>query len=228
MGESILIIDDDRDLGEINKDMLEDYGYNVTQVYDSKEAYEILSSNVFHLIILDINLPFETGFEVCKEIRKVSTVPIIFASARTAESDRVEGLDIGGDDYIPKPYSLKELLSRVNALIRRTYGFKESNELIKINNIEIDENSRTVKKDNKEISLSLKEFDLLLFMAKNLDKPLRKEELLNSVWGAFSDVELSTVAVHIRWLREKLEDEPSKPTLIKTVWGIGYSLSSKG
>ena len=228
MGESILIIDDDRDLGEINKDMLEDYGYNVTQVYDSKEAYEILSSNVFHLIILDINLPFETGFEVCKEIRKVSTVPIIFASARTAESDRVEGLDIGGDDYIPKPYSLKELLSRVNALIRRTYGFKGSNELIKINNIEIDENSRTVKKDNKEISLSLKEFDLLLFMAKNLDKPLRKEELLNSVWGAFSDVELSTVAVHIRWLREKLEDEPSKPTLIKTVWGIGYSLSSKG
>lgn len=228
MGESILIIDDDRDLGEINKDMLEDYGYNVTQVYDSKEAYEILSSNVFHLIILDINLPFETGFEVCKEIRKVSTVPIIFASARTAESDRVEGLDIGGDDYIPKPYSLKELLSRVNALIRRTYGFKVSNELIKINNIEIDENSRTVKKDNKEISLSLKEFDLLLFMAKNLDKPLRKEELLNSVWGAFSDVELSTVAVHIRWLREKLEDEPSKPTLIKTVWGIGYSLSSKG
>ena len=228
MGESILIIDDDRDLGEINKDMLEDYGYNVTQVYDSKEAYEILSSNVFHLIILDINLPFETGFEVCKEIRKVSTVPIIFASARTAESDRVEGLDIGGDDYISKPYSLKELLSRVNALIRRTYGFKGSNELIKINNIEIDENSRTVKKDNKEISLSLKEFDLLLFMAKNLDKPLRKEELLNSVWGAFSDVELSTVAVHIRWLREKLEDEPSKPTLIKTVWGIGYSLSSKG
>ena len=123
---------------------------------------------------------------------------------------------------------VQELLSRVNALIRRTYGFKGNADLIKINNIEIDENNRTVKKDNKNISLTLKEFDLLLYLAKNLDKPLKKEELLNSVWGAFSDVELSTVAVHIRWLREKLEEEPSKPTLIKTVWGIGYSLSSKG
>lgn len=228
MANSILIIDDDKELGEITSDMLEAYGYEVTRVLDSTEAYEILTNKVFHLIILDINLPFETGFEVCKEIRKVSTVPIIFASARTAENDRIEGLDIGGDDYISKPYSLKELLSRVNALIRRSYGFKEDCELLKIGNLEIDENKRIVKKENKEVALSLKEFDLLIYLAKNKNKSLKKEDILKAVWGTFSDIELSTVAVHIRWLREKLEDDPSKPKFIKTVWGIGYTLSDEG
>ena len=223
MKNSILIIDDDKELGEITSDMLEAYGYEVTKVLDSTEAYEILSNKVFQLIILDINLPFETGFEVCKEIRKVSTVPIIFASARTAESDRIEGLDIGGDDYISKPYSLKELLSRVNALIRRTYKFNEEFEILKVGNIIVDEEKRVVEKDNREISLSLKEFDLLLYMMKNKNKPLKKEEILTAVWGAFSDIELSTVPVHIRWLREKLEDDSSNPKFIKTVWGIGYT-----
>ena len=207
--------------------MLESYGYSVTRVLDSKDAYEILSHKVFHLILLDINLPFESGFEVCKEIRKVSSVPIIFASARTAEKDRIEGLDIGGDDYISKPYSLKELLSRVNALIRRTYGFKNESKLIKIRDLEIDENKRIVKKKGKEVSLSLKEFDLLVYMAKNKNKSLKKEELLKAVWGAFTDIELSTVAVHIRWLREKLEDNPSSPSMIKTVFKVGYTLSDE-
>lgn len=227
MGESILIIDDDKDLGEITSDMLESYGYSVTRVLDSEDAYEILSHKVFHLILLDINLPFESGFEVCKEIRKVSSVPIIFASARTAEKDKIEGLDIGGDDYISKPYSLKELLSRVNALIRRTYGFKNESKLIKIRDLEIDENKRIVKKKGKEVSLSLKEFDLLVYMAKNKNKSLKKEELLKAVWGAFTDIELSTVAVHIRWLREKLEDNPSSPSMIKTVFKVGYTLSDE-
>lgn len=227
MGESILIIDDDKDLGEITSDMLESYGYSVTRVLDSEDAYEILSHKVFHLILLDINLPFESGFEVCKEIRRVSSVPIIFASARTAEKDRIEGLDIGGDDYISKPYSLKELLSRVNALIRRTYGFKNESKLIKIRDLEIDENKRIVKKKGKEVSLSLKEFDLLVYMAKNKNKSLKKEELLKAVWGAFTDIELSTVAVHIRWLREKLEDNPSSPSMIKTVFKVGYTLSDE-
>lgn len=227
MGESILIIDDDKDLGEITSDMLESYGYSVTRVLDSKDAYEILSHKVFHLILLDINLPFESGFEVCKEIRKVSSVPIIFASARTTEKDKIEGLDIGGDDYISKPYSLKELLSRVNALIRRTYGFKNESKLIKIRDLEIDENKRIVKKKGKEVSLSLKEFDLLVYMAKNKNKSLKKEELLKAVWGAFTDIELSTVAVHIRWLREKLEDNPSSPSMIKTVFKVGYTLSDE-
>lgn len=125
MNKQILIIDDDEDLSFIISDMLEDYGYDVTCAKDSDEAFALLADNTYHLILLDINLPDTTGFELCKELRQVSTVPVIFASARTSETDRITGFDIGGDDYLPKPYSMKELLSRVNALIRRTYGFSK-------------------------------------------------------------------------------------------------------
>lgn len=123
MIRQILIIDDDEDLSLIISEMLESYGYGVTCASDSETAFELLAENTYHLILLDINLPHITGFELCRELRRVSTVPVIFASARTSETDRITGFDIGGDDYLPKPYPMKELLSRVNALIRRTYGF---------------------------------------------------------------------------------------------------------
>lgn len=224
MNKSILIIDDDIDLSEITADMLKSYGYQVTIAHDGDEAYTLLSDNKYHLILLDINLPRETGFEICRELRKVSTVPIIFASARTSEDDRIRGLDLGGDDYLPKPYSLKELLSRVNALYRRTYGFGEEDKIYKIGDIEIKASARVVMKVGKIVPLSLKEFDLLLYLAEHLNQAIPKEKLLRQVWGTFSEVELSTVAVHIRWLREKLEENPSNPVYIKTIWGIGYSL----
>jgi DNA-binding response OmpR family regulator len=223
----ILIVDDDRELSMIVRDMLEDYGYEVTLVYTSEEAYSLLTNQVFQLILLDINLPRITGFEVCKELRKISTVPIIFASARTSENDRVTGLDIGGDDYLPKPYSLKELLSRVNSLIRRTYGFGETDQVYRFGptlNIILSAGNRNVTKNGEKVNLSLKEFDLLAYMAVHSNVSLSKESLLREVWGTFSDVEISTVAVHIRWLREKLEDNPSKPEILTTVWGIGYML----
>lgn len=224
VNKHILIIDDDEILSDIMKDMLEAYGYEVTCVTNSISGYEILKNNVIHLIILDVNLAKECGFEICAELRTMSTVPIIFSSARTSEDDRIIGLDIGGDDYIPKPFSLKELLSRVNALIRRTYGFNEEGKKYVFNDIEIDEGNRKIYKKGGEVSLSLKEYDLLLYMAKNKNKPLQKEVILRDVWGIYSEVEISTVAVHIRWLREKLEDNPSNPQYLKTIWGIGYSL----
>ena len=121
----ILIIDDDEDLSMIISDMLTDYGYRVTHVTDGNGAFDLLSDNTYHLILLDINLPDADGFSICRELRRVSTVPVLFASARTSETDRVEGYDIGGDDYLSKPYSMKELLAHVNALIRRTYGFSQ-------------------------------------------------------------------------------------------------------
>lgn len=226
----ILIIDDDNDLAMITSDMLEDYGYSVTCAENSGTAFELMKNNVFHLIILDINLPDTTGFEICKELRKVSSVPVIFASARTSEDDKISGLDIGGDDYIPKPYSLKELLSRVNSLIRRTYGFQQNDKKYIIgsekNQIEISTANRTVMRNSEKISLSLKEFDVLMFLAKHINETVSKETILSEVWGAYSEIELSTVAVHIRWLREKLEENPSKPAIIKTVWGIGYTIES--
>lgn len=222
--KQILIIDDDEDLSLIISDMLESYGYAVTCVSDSETAFRLLSENVYHLILLDINLPDMTGFELCRELRRVSTVPVIFASARTSETDRVTGFDIGGDDYLPKPYSMKELLSRVNALIRRTYGFHEEEKQVSFGTVSVNKQTRTVTKNGESISLSLREFDLLAYLCDHKNTAVAKDTLLSEVWGAFSVVEPSTLTVHIRWLREKLEDNPAKPVYIKTVWGVGYML----
>lgn len=208
----------------IISDMLESYGYAVTCVSDSETAFRLLSENVYHLILLDINLPDMTGFELCRELRRVSTVPVIFASARTSETDRVTGFDIGGDDYLPKPYSMKELLSRVNALIRRTYGFHEEEKQVSFGTVSVNKQTRTVTKNGESISLSLREFDLLAYLCDHKNTAVAKDTLLSEVWGAFSVVEPSTLTVHIRWLREKLEDNPAKPVYIKTVWGVGYML----
>lgn len=225
MGKKILMVDDDETLMYVAKDMLENYGFEVTLVTDSEKAFKELENKKFDLILLDINLPDETGFYVCSELRKVSDVPIIFASARTSENDKITGLDIGGDDYIEKPYSLRELLSRINALIRRTYGGKEDIITIgKDKNIVVDIGNRTVTRNGEVLKLALKEFDVLKYMCLNQNQTLSKEQILHNVWGAFSEAELATVAVHIRWLREKLEEDASKPTLITTVWGVGYRL----
>ena len=224
MNKQILIIDDDEDLSFIISDMLEDYGYDVTCAKDSDEAFALLADNTYHLILLDINLPDTTGFELCKELRQVSTVPVIFASARTSETDRITGFDIGGDDYLPKPYSMKELLSRVNALIRRTYGFSKEEQILSFGDITVNIIARTVTKNGEVVSLSLREFDLLAYLCEHKNTAIAKEELLAEVWGAFSMVEPSTLTVHIRWLREKLEENPAKPQYIKTVFKVGYML----
>ncbi len=220
--KDILIVDDDNDLGMITKDTLEDHGYSVELCGSTEEACDELAENKFRLIILDINLPKETGFSFCKEIRKNSTIPIIFISARTSDTDKITGLDIGGDDYIPKPYSLQELLSRVNANLRRAYGFSGGQQNIVFDDVEIDLTSRSVKKDGQLVKLSIKEFDLLKYLIEHKNMVLRKETIFSEVWGMFNEIEISTLAVHIRWLREKLEGNPAKPKYIKTVWGVGY------
>jgi DNA-binding response OmpR family regulator len=218
----ILIVDDDSDLAMITCDLLEDYGYQVIHACTMEQSYILLDEYQVKLIILDINLPDGVGFEFCKELREYSTVPIIFISARTSETDRIKGLDIGGDDYLPKPYSLQELLSRVNATMRRTYGFATGTKKITFGNVIVDEATRTVTRDGKVVPLALKEYDLLIYLINHKNMVLKKETILADVWGIFNIVEVSTVAVHIRWLREKLEENPSKPVFIQTVWGVGY------
>lgn len=218
----VVIIDDDEDLAMIAKDLLEDEGYEVKWLESGEEGYEFLKDNTAKLIILDINLPGDTGFEFCKELRKNSTVPVIFVSARTSENDRITGLDLGGDDYLPKPYSLAELLSRVRALMRRTYGFQTVEKKEQFGSVTVDLATRKVSKNGAKVDLSLKEYDLLVYFLKHPNEAISKEALLAEVWGAFSEVEISTVAVHMRWLREKLEENPSKPEHFKTVWGVGY------
>lgn len=224
--KQILIIDDDEDLSFIISDMLESYGYQVTCAASSEEAFELLTCHTYHLLLLDINLPHTTGFEVCRELRRVSTVPVIFASARTSETDRIAGFDIGGDDYLLKPYSMKELLARVNALMRRTYGFSEEEKIVCFGNVTVNITARTVTKNGAPVPLALKEFDLLAFLCEHKNTALSKEQLLSAVWGAFSCAEPSTLAVHIRWLREKLEDNPAKPVYLKTVFKVGYMLEA--
>ncbi|MBO4747245.1 MAG: response regulator transcription factor [Clostridiales bacterium] len=228
MAYKILIIDDDKDILTIISDMLSGYGYDVTTATTADEAFELLSKGSYHLLLLDINLPDSDGFEICKQLREVSTVPVIFASARTSEDDRVTGYSIGGDDYLPKPYSMKELLVRVQALIRRTYGFSNEEKIVSFGDVVVNITSRTVTKNGETVSLSLREFDLLAYLCEHKNEAMPKDKILTSVWGAFMTSEASTLTVHIRWLREKLEEDPADPKFIKTVYKVGYMLEVPG
>lgn len=224
MGKKILIVDDDEDLSFIICEMLENYGYSVGCAESGEKAFDMLAENTWHLILLDINLPETTGFELCRELRKVSNILVIFASARTSETDRITGFDIGGDDYLPKPYSMKELLSRVNALIRRVYGFAGEEKTVSFGDISVNITARTVTKKEEPIGLSLREFDLLSCLCEHKNMAVSKEQILSEVWGAFSFVEPATLTVHIRWLREKLRTIPRSLAYIKTVYKVGYML----
>ena len=224
MAYKILIIDDDKDILTIITDMLSGYGYEVTTATSADEAFDLLSKSAFHLLLLDINLPDSDGFEICRQLREVSTVPVIFASARTSEDDRVTGYSIGGDDYLPKPYSMKELLVRVQALLRRTYGFSTEERIVSFGDVVVNITSRAVTKNGETVSLSLREFDLLAYLCEHKNEAMPKEKILTSVWGAFMTSEASTLTVHIRWLREKLEEDPADPKFIKTVYKVGYML----
>lgn len=223
MSYKVLIVDDDKSLSFIMGETLKRHGYEVMLAYSEEECYKILEKNTFHLIVLDINLPDSTGFDICKDLRRKSNIPIIFASARSSVTDKIDGLDIGGDFYLSKPYSMNEMLSVVNALIRRCYSNNEE-DVIEFDNIKINITSRTVEKNGVNVPLSLKEFDLLSYLAKNINKAVEKDKLITEVWGAFSVVEQSTLTVHIRWLREKLEDDPANPKHIKTIHKVGYML----
>jgi DNA-binding response OmpR family regulator len=208
----------------ITSDLFSDNGYGTDIAGDSNTALSLLSQTAYKLIILDINLPDGTGFELCEKLRKTTDIPIIFVSARTSDTDKITGLDIGGDDYVPKPYSLGELLSRVKAHLRRSYSMNTGSERFSFGNIEISVKARSVVKNNQPIDLSTKEFDLLAVLINNKNKAMNKDKLFDEVWGIYSEAEPSSLTVHIRWLREKLEDNPSDPKYIKTVWGVGYKL----
>ncbi len=220
----ILIVDDDEELSAITMDLLTDNGYSVERGFNSEGALKTLNEYNFRLLILDVNLPDMTGFELCQKIRQSSNIPIIIISARTSDTDRITGLDIGGDDYIPKPYSLKELLARINANLRRSYNMKidKESKLFYFKNICVDFEARKVTKNGARLELSAMEFELLSYLIKHKNQALHKERIFNAVWGEYSIGEIGTLAVHIRWLREKIEDNPSDPKTILTIWGIGY------
>lgn len=226
---SILIIDDDADLSAIVGRFLESEGFAVVRAGSAEDAYEVLRTRSFDLVLLDINLPGDDGIAACAALRRTSGVPLIFASARTSETDRIVGLDTGGDDYLPKPYSLRELLAHVNALLRRTRGRAGgAAEPLVAGPFALDEAAETLSKDGAAVALSPKEFALARFLVRHPGEVVSKERLLAEVWGAFSEVEPQTVSVHLSWLRAKLEDDPAHPRYFKTVRGRGYRFDPAG
>ncbi|MCL1936191.1 MAG: response regulator transcription factor [Defluviitaleaceae bacterium] len=221
----ILVVDDEKSIVKGIKFSLEQDKMDVDVAYDGEEAINLATENDYHLIILDIMLPKIDGLEVCQNIREFSNVPIIMLTAKGEPMDKVMGLDFGADDYITKPFNIVELKSRIKAILRRT-TIKESKiediNTITFRDLKIDIKKRQVYVKNEEINLTIKEFDILELFMTNEGKIYSRDDLLKIVWGDNYIGDIRTVDVHVRRLREKLEEIPSNPRYIFTKWGIGY------
>lgn len=225
MDENILIVEDEERMRKLVAAYLKKENVNVLGAKDGLEAIKVFDSNNVSLIILDIMMPFLNGFEVCKYIRKKSDVPIIILTAKSEEDDKLLGYDLGADDYITKPFSPKILVAKTKVLLKRYNSDKNNeNEILSIDGVTIDELSHEAKIDEKEIYLSPKEYDLLLYFIKNKGITLTRDKILDSVWGIDYYGDLRTVDTHIKRLREKLGE---KSYIITTVRGSGYKLEGK-
>lgn len=224
----ILIVEDDRNLSDTLKYNLRKEGYEVVTAADGAEALDVCRKEKPDLVILDIMLPKISGFEVCRILRKEMIVPILMLTAKAEETDKIVGLEIGADDYMTKPFSLRELLARVRAMLRRARMVETQTEseqaLIKVGDIEIDVARHLASRGAVTLELTPKEFDLLAFLARNKGFVFNRDQLLEKVWGYDFAGDTRTVDVHIRWLREKIEDNPNEPKLLVTVRGVGYKL----
>lgn len=224
----ILIVEDDRSIASLQKDYLELSGYSVTIVNSGAEGLKALKAEEFELVILDIMLPGMDGFEVLRTIREQDDIPVLLVSARAEEIYKINGLGLGADDYITKPFSSGELVARVNAHLKKYERMKErfgkGNEgpKLQVRGLEIQKDSRRVFVNGKEVTMAAKEFDLLLFLFQHANRVFGKEELFERIWGMDALGDASTVTVHIARIREKIEQNPSKPQYIGTVWGSGY------
>lgn len=215
---NVLIIDDEEDMRNLVQMYLENSGFKCVHAADGVEGLRKLHEQDFDLVILDIMMPFEDGFAVCGKIRTFSQVPIIFLSAKGEEWDKVRGLQLGGDDYIVKPFSPGELVARINALLRRTSFVKNDEDTVTLGKINIDKKGRRVSVEGEVIPLTLKEFELLVFLVQHHGQALSREQLLEFVWGMDYDGSLRTVDTHIKTLRMKL----GTGDYIQTIWGVGY------
>lgn len=221
----ILVVDDEKLLVKGIKYNLEQEGYQVETAFDGEEAVRLAHDSSINLILLDIMLPKIDGLTVCRTIRGFSNVPIIMLSAKSEDIDKILGLEYGADDYITKPFNIREVTSRIKAILRRVTPVsqvKSTNDIFVSDDITIDYNFRQVSIDSKTIELTSKEFDLLELFIKNPGKVYTRENLLDIAWGFDYPGDVRTVDVHIRRLREKIEKNPAEPDYIKTKWGVGY------
>jgi DNA-binding response OmpR family regulator len=232
MAEKILVVDDEVSLQETLTYKLEKEGYQVEVAGDGLTALELARTTNPDLVILDVMLPGMDGFEVCRTLRQETNIPVLMLTARDDEIDRVVGLEVGADDYLPKPFSMRELIARVKALLRRVRLIREEvgaaaqegnlPQIMTFGNLEIDMTRREVRLDRVVVPCKPKEFDLLTFMGQHKGRVLTRELILERVWGWGFVGDSRTVDVHIRWLREKIEPKPEAPQRIITVRGAGY------
>jgi two-component system OmpR family response regulator len=221
----ILIVEDDPNLLEALKYNVRKEGYDIVSAVDGVQALEIAGRDKPDLILLDVMLPKMSGFEVCRILRKEMTVPILMLTARDDEVDKVVGLDLGADDYMTKPFSMRELLARIRAMLRRVEIQAPTPVApLKLGDIEIDASHHLITKAGQTLNLTPKEFDLLAFLAKNKSLVFSRDQLLEKVWGYDYSGDTRTVDVHVRWLREKIENNPDEPKRLVTVRGVGYKL----
>ncbi len=223
----VLVVDDDATVAEVVARYLDREGYTVESVGDGALALERAMANPPDLVVLDLMLPGLDGLEVCRRIRAVAPVPVIMLTARGEESDRVAGLDLGADDYVTKPFSPRELVSRVNSVLRRSQGPLAPDGggagpvQLSAGRLDVDVLARSAQVGGEVVSLTQREFELLVFLMRNPRQAFTRQALLEQVWG-YSFGDTSTVTVHVRRLREKVEWDPSTPEHIQTVWGVGY------
>lgn len=214
----ILIVEDNKEIGEVLSRLLRKNNYVVSVVDNGEKAMELFDMYGAKLIILDLMLPGMDGFSVCSRIRKTSNSHILIASAKTEKGDKLKGLNLGADDYIEKPYDMDILLAKINGIFKRKYAL----DIIQEGNLTLNSVNKSLQVDGEDVFVTYKEFDLLKLLIENKGVTLKKEYLFGTIWGSDSDSELQTLTVHIKWLREKIEDNPKKPKHIITVWGVGY------
>lgn len=223
-GPTILVVDDERSISEVISLYLTRAGYRVKIANDGQSALKELARQMPDLVVLDLMLPEVDGLEITRRLRAVGDTPIIMVTARREEADRILGLEMGADDYMVKPFSPQELVSRVRAVLRRAQGApaQSTERALEFDSIRIDPVTRLVTMAGVEISLTAKEFDLLWFMANHPRQVFNRDQLLDRVWGETDYIDPSTVTVHVRRVREKIEPDAANPRHIHTVWGVGY------
>jgi DNA-binding response OmpR family regulator len=223
--EKVLVVEDEQEIRELIRDYLEVEGFEVAMADDGEEGLKQFKSYDPDIIVLDIMLPKIDGMEICKTIRNKSNIPILMLSAKKSDVDKVLGLGLGADDYMTKPFSPKELVARIKAQLRRYKELSRSNvqrNSLEFKDLKIDLDAYNVFLDGEKIQLSAKEFEILKFLALNPERVYSREQIFDQIWGFNEYGDINTVTVHIRKIREKIEQDSSNPEYIETVWGVGY------
>jgi DNA-binding response OmpR family regulator len=219
---TVLVVDDEATIREIVVKYLKRDGYRTLEAADGDRARELIDSERPDLVVLDVMIPGTDGLELCRRIRAGSHLPVIMLTARGEESDRIVGLELGADDYVTKPFSPRELAARVRTVLRRAEPVGTQEEQLAFDGLVIDSSTRLVTKKGEPLRLTAREFELLWFLASHAQRVFSREQLMRRVWGYSAALDTGTVTVHVRRLREKIEDDPSRPRHLETVWGVGY------